>query len=171
MPRQLSVEVLPKRSVTALVYPAAAHGRAGVTLILGPGAGAGQTSAFIVEFATGLAARGIDAVTFNFLYGEAGRRIPEPNDRLEACYRAVIAAVRQQMLSSKGRLAIGGKSMGGRIASQVAAADIGELGIGLSRLSAASSRQSRTSARRASARRQCANAVRSRFTRRVWHPR
>jgi predicted alpha/beta-hydrolase family hydrolase len=127
MPRQISVEVLPNRSVTARLYPAAAHGRAGVTLILGPGAGAGQISAFIVEFATGLAARGIDGVTFNFLYGEQGRRIPDPNDRLEACYRAVIAAVRPQIMSSADRLVIGGKSMGGRIASQVAAAGIGDL--------------------------------------------
>jgi uncharacterized protein len=127
MPRQISVEILPNRSVTAVLYPAAAHVRAGVTLILGPGAGAGQTSAFIVEFATGLAARGIDAVTFNFLYGEQGRRIPDPNDRLEACYRAVIAAVRQQMIPSGDRLAIGGKSMGARIASQVAAAGVGDL--------------------------------------------
>ena len=126
MPGQISVEVLPNRGVTARLYPAATHGRAGVTLILGPGAGAGQTSAFIVEFATGLAARGIDAVTFNFLYGEQGRRIPDPNDRLEACYRAVIAAVRQ-IMSSGDRLAIGGKSMGGRIASQVAAAGIRDL--------------------------------------------
>ena len=127
MPRQISVEVLPNRSVTALHYPATAHGRAGVTLILGPGAGATQTSAFMVEFATGLAARGIDAVTFNFLYGEQGRRIPDPNDRLEACYRAVIAAVRQQTIAGGDRLAIGGKSMGGRIASQVAAAGMGDL--------------------------------------------
>jgi uncharacterized protein len=127
MPGQISVEVLPNRGVTARLYPAATHGRAGVTLILGPGAGAGQTSAFIVEFATGLAARGIDAVTFNFLYGEQGRRIPDPNDRLEACYRAVIAAVRPQMMSSADRLVIGGKSMGGRIASQVAAAGVGDL--------------------------------------------
>src|SRR6266478_2414724 len=127
MPGQISVEVLPNRSVTARLYPAATHGRAGVTLILGPGAGAGHTSAFIVGFATGLAARGIDAVTFNFLYGEQSRRIPDPNDRLEACYRAVIAAVREQMMSSGDRLAIGGKSMVGRIASQVAAAGIDDL--------------------------------------------
>jgi predicted alpha/beta-hydrolase family hydrolase len=127
MPTQTSVEVLPNRSVTALLYPATAPARAGITLILSPGAGAGQTSAFMVDFATGLAARGIDAVTFNFLYGEEGRRIPDPNDRLEVCWRAVIAAVRQGMTSSKHRLAIGGKSMGGRIASQVAAAGIGDL--------------------------------------------
>jgi uncharacterized protein len=127
MPEQVRVEILPDRSVTALFYPAAARDRAGVTLILAPGAGAAQTSAFIVNFATGLAARGIDTVTFNFLYSEQGRRIPDPNDRLEACWRAVIAAVRERMKPGRDKLAIGGKSMGGRIASQVAAAGIGGL--------------------------------------------
>jgi predicted alpha/beta-hydrolase family hydrolase len=96
-------------------------------LILGHGAGAGQTSDFIVGFASGLAARGIDMVTFDFLYREQGRRIPDPNDRLEACWRAVIDAVRDRMASDHAELAIGGKSMGGRIASQVAATGIGDL--------------------------------------------
>jgi len=108
-------------------YPAATKHRAGVTLILGHGAGAGQTSDFIMSFASGLTARGVDMVTFNFLYREQGRRIPDPNDKLEACYRAVIEAVREQMKSGRDALAIGGKSMGGRIASQVAAAGIGDL--------------------------------------------
>ena len=75
-PDKISVEILPNRSVTARLYPAATHGRAGVTLILGPGAGAGQTSAFIVEFATGLAARGIDAVTFNFCTANRAAEFP-----------------------------------------------------------------------------------------------
>jgi len=108
-------------------YPAATKHRAGVTLILGHGAGAGQTSDFIMSFASGLTARGVDMVTFNFLYREQGCRIPDPNDKLEACYRAVIEAVREQMNSGRDALAIGGKSMGGRIASQVAAAGIGDL--------------------------------------------
>src|SRR5260221_8173110 len=69
---------------------------------------------------TDLAARGIDTVTFNFLYIEQGRRLPDSKDKLEACYRAVIAAVVHRKIG-RGRLAIGGKSMGGRIASQVAA--------------------------------------------------
>jgi predicted alpha/beta-hydrolase family hydrolase len=113
--------------VTAMAYPAEAKHRAGVTLILGHGAGAGQTSDFIVSFANGLAARGVDVITFNFLYREQGRRIPDPNDKLEACWRTVIEAVREQMKSGRDALAIGGKSMGGRIASQVAAAGIGDL--------------------------------------------
>jgi predicted alpha/beta-hydrolase family hydrolase len=130
MPEQVRVEILPEQSITALFYQAAARDRAGVTLILAPGAGAGQTSAFIVNFATGLAARGIHVVTFNFLYSEERRRIPDPNDRLEACWRAVIAAVCERMKPDRAMLAIGGKSMGGRIASQVAAAGIADL-IGL----------------------------------------
>jgi predicted alpha/beta-hydrolase family hydrolase len=120
MPEQLAVEIAPDRTVTATVYPAAKRDRAGVTLILGHGAGAGQSSTFMVDFATGLAARGIDAATFNFPYTEQGRRLPDPNDKLEACYRAVMETVVHRKLGH-GRLAIGGKSMGGRIASQVAA--------------------------------------------------
>jgi predicted alpha/beta-hydrolase family hydrolase len=122
MPQQLRVEVAASQSVSAIFYPATGADRASVTLILGHGAGAGQTSAFMVSFATALAERGIDTVTFNFLYSEQGRRIPDPNSRLEACYRAVIATICDREEIGSDKLVIGGKSMGGRIASQVAAA-------------------------------------------------
>src|SRR5438270_5580967 len=115
----MRIEVNPSQEVTALVYTAGRHDLAGVTAILGHGAGADQNSDFMARFATGLAARGINVVTFNFLYTEQGRRVPDANKALEACFRAVIEAVRHKRI---GRLVIGGKSMGGRIASQVAAA-------------------------------------------------
>ena len=95
-------------------------------MILGHGAGADQTSGFMIAFANALAERGIDSVTFNFLYSEYGRRIPDPNARLESCWRAVIDTVRSR-IAFNDKLAIGGKSMGGRIASQVAAGDVGDL--------------------------------------------
>jgi predicted alpha/beta-hydrolase family hydrolase len=126
MPERFRVEIAPSQSVTAIAYPATEPTRGNVTLILGHGAGADQTSSFMVTFASGLSARGIDTVTFNFLYTEQERRVPDPNGRLEACYRAVIETVRNRM-SGDQRLAIGGKSMGGRIASQVAAAGCGDL--------------------------------------------
>ena len=125
MPERFRVETGPAGSVTAIAYPAAGDNRAGVTLILGHGAGANQASSFIVSFATALAARGIETVSFNFLYSEQGRRVPDPGPKLEACYRAVIEAVRNRKGRHGGKLAIGGKSMGGRIASQVAAAGVG----------------------------------------------
>ncbi|MBO0739334.1 MAG: alpha/beta fold hydrolase [Alphaproteobacteria bacterium] len=127
MPEQFRVEIAPGQTVTAIEYPAAEQDRARITLILGHGAGAGQTSGFIVSFARALAERGIAVVTFNFLYIEQGRRLPDSGGKLETCYRAVIEAVRNRQRSSGDRLAIGGKSMGGRIASQVAAAGVGQL--------------------------------------------
>src|SRR5262249_56105160 len=75
----------------------------------------------MVKFAAALAARGLDAATFNFLYIEQGRKVPDPGSRLEECYRAAISAVRNNPALAGNRLIIGGKSMGGRIASQVAA--------------------------------------------------
>lgn len=106
---------------SALVYRA--KGPAGATLILGHGAGAGQRSTFMVEFAQALSSLGIDVVTFNFLYTEQRRRIPDRGPVLEACYRAVIETTRSQVESAGRFLFIGGKSMGGRIATQVAAAE------------------------------------------------
>src|SRR6266478_1314590 len=124
-PDQIQLDVSPSERVTALAYRAASRGHAGVTLILAHGAGANQTSSFMVHFATSLAARGIDTVTFNFVYTEQRRRAPDRNDKLEHCYRTVIEAVRGGKFdgdAARRKLVIGGKSMGGRIASQVAAA-------------------------------------------------
>lgn len=120
---QIIVPLNERESVTALWYPAAKPNRAGVTLILGHGAGANQLSGFMRLFAAGLAERGLDVLTFNFLYMEQGRKIPDPAPRLEACYRAVIEMALKQKKLNGNRVVIGGKSMGGRIASQVAAAN------------------------------------------------
>ncbi len=92
-------------------------------MILAHGAGAGHRSPFIVQFASAIAALGIDTITFNFLYTEQRRRMPDRGPALEECYRAVIAAVRREVEGAEGGLFIGGKSMGGRIATQVTAAD------------------------------------------------
>jgi predicted alpha/beta-hydrolase family hydrolase len=74
-------------------------------------------------FASGLAERGFDALTFNFVYMEQGRRVPDPKAKLESCYRAVIEAATQHKKLRGNRVVVGGKSMGGRIASQVAATE------------------------------------------------
>jgi hypothetical protein len=120
-PNKLSIQ-LAAGATTALAYPA--QGQAiDRTLILAHGAGAGQQSPFMVSFANALSALGANVVTFNFLYTEQRRRIPDRAPALEACYVAVIQAVREHVAGKSGALFIGGKSMGGRIATQVAAAD------------------------------------------------
>ncbi len=120
-PGQFKVVVNGAESVTAMLYPAAKRDREGVTIVLGHGAGADQLSGFMRMAATGLAARGFDVLTFNFLYKERGRGIPDPKARLEECYLAVIKTALGHPKLKKNLLVIGGKSMGGRIASQVAA--------------------------------------------------
>ena len=118
---KLTVNIDDRSSVTALLYPAAKRERAGVTVVLGHGAGANQLSSFMLMIAGGLAARGFDVMTFDFLYMEQKRHIPDPKARLESCYLAVIQTALTHRRLKKNRLVIGGKSMGGRIASQVAA--------------------------------------------------
>ena len=117
----LIVEVNDKEAVSALLYPAAKKDRAGITVLLGHGAGASQTSGFMRMFAKGLAERGLDVMTFNFIYMEQGRSVPDQKPKLEACVRAVIEAAIKKL--KKNRLVVGGKSMGGRIASQVMAGE------------------------------------------------
>jgi predicted alpha/beta-hydrolase family hydrolase len=76
-------------------------------------------SPFMVQTAEGLASRGVTAATFDFPYMAARRKVPDPAPVLEHCWTEAIEAAR----GAFGRLPlfIGGKSMGGRIASQVAA--------------------------------------------------
>lgn len=119
---KLSVPVNESDSVSALLYHASYKNRVGMTVILGHGAGANQLSPVMRLFANGLADRGFDALTFNFLYMERGKHVPDPNAKLEACYGAVIEGAKQHKKLKGNLLTIGGKSMGGRIASQVAAA-------------------------------------------------
>lgn len=95
------------------------------TLVLAHGAGAPRTHPFMTSMATRLAAKGVDVVTFNFPYAEAGRRMPDRVEVLESTWRAAIATVRARIGLPTERLFIGGKSMGGRIATRIASADEG----------------------------------------------
>jgi predicted alpha/beta-hydrolase family hydrolase len=92
----------------------------GVVVVLAHGAGADMHAHFMGEVAGGLVARGHAACRFNFAYADKGRRSPDRADVLEQTYERVVDAVRKDLEFD--RLIIGGKSMGGRIASQIAAA-------------------------------------------------
>jgi len=122
-PRELAIAAPGGQRTTALVYPAHPAARRPAALILAHGAGAPQQHPFMVSFARALSERGLDVVTFNFLYTEHRRRVPDRMPQLVACYRAVIGAVRAEVPGARERLFIGGKSMGGRAATHVAADD------------------------------------------------
>ena len=89
------------------------------TLVLAHGAGAGQKSAWMVKAAQELAARGVRVGTFDFPYMAAGKKVPDRAPILEAAWRDVLSVARDR--AKDGRAFIGGKSMGGRIATHIAA--------------------------------------------------
>ena len=95
--------------------------RAVAGLVLAHGAGGGQQSRFMVLAAGELAARGIVTATFDFPYMAQGRSVPDKPAVLEAAWRAAIDDAQAHPAFASLPLFIGGKSMGGRIASQVAA--------------------------------------------------
>ena len=84
-------------------------------VVMAHGAGAGMDHPFMKDAAEGLVSRGFTAVRFNFAYMEAGRKSPDRQPALEATYESVVAHVRDAMAPRS--LFLGGKSMGGRIAS------------------------------------------------------
>ena len=121
-PEPLTIKLNDEHGVSAFLYAASKiPTRAGATLILGHGAGAGQLHPFMTLFARGLAERGLDVLTFNFQYMDQKRKVPDPGPKLESCYRAVIESAATHKKLKGNRIFVGGKSMGCRIASQVAA--------------------------------------------------
>jgi len=90
-----------------------------MTIVLAHGAGAGQTHPWMQRVVRAFAEHGVTALTFNFPYMDAGRSAPDRAPLLESHYAKVWMDL---TAGADGPLFAGGKSMGGRIASQVAAA-------------------------------------------------
>jgi predicted alpha/beta-hydrolase family hydrolase len=103
----------------------AAEGAAQALFVFAHGAGAGQHHPFMAGVAKAIAARGIDVVTFDFPYKRLQKSAPDRPPVLEQSFREVVEAARRW--SKATRLVIGGKSMGGRIATHLAAQGLDSL--------------------------------------------
>ena len=88
-------------------------------IILAHGAGQGMDSPFMKFFHSELANRGFLSVQFNFEYMDAKRKFPDPQPKMQALYRRVVEEVVEAHRPRS--IVIGGKSMGGRVASYIAA--------------------------------------------------
>lgn len=101
--------------VSAL-HEAATSGHSIATFICAHGAGGNMHDRGVQAVAKELRGRGLDVVRFNFPYSEKRSGRPDPMPVLRACIEAVMADVEHD-----GPLLIGGRSMGGRAASMMAA--------------------------------------------------
>jgi len=99
----------------------------GIAIILAHGAGQGIESPFMKFFHEALPTRGFLSVQFNFEYMDKGRKIPDPQPKMQALYRQVVEEVAETHHPRK--IVIGGKSMGGRVASYIAADTPGVAGL------------------------------------------
>jgi predicted alpha/beta-hydrolase family hydrolase len=99
----------------------------GIAIILAHGAGQGMQSPFMKFFHEALRKRGFLSVQFNFEYMDRGRKIPDPQPKMQALYRQIVQEVADAHHPRK--IVIGGKSMGGRVASYIAADTPGVAGL------------------------------------------
>ena len=102
--------------VTGRLIGAADPGTPGV--LLAHGAGTNQDHPMMVAIRDGIGAAGFPVLTFNYEYTEAGKKRPDAPKRLLACHSAAASWFRQEVQPS---MVMAGRSMGGRIASMLAA--------------------------------------------------
>lgn len=104
---------------SAVFDPATIGAENGVVFVCAHGAGGSMNDRGVVHTANALRERGIGVVRFNFLYKEKKSGRPDPMPRLKDCFSAVVARAREELAPKV--LIIGGRSMGGRAASMMAA--------------------------------------------------
>ena len=104
---------------SAIFEPPSAEAELQTTLVFAHGAGGNMNDRGVLQTANALRARGLGVVRFNFLYKEKKSSRPDPMPRLKETFSAVVARVREEV--NPGSLVIGGRSMGGRAGSMLAA--------------------------------------------------
>jgi predicted alpha/beta-hydrolase family hydrolase len=104
---------------TSAVFEAASDATRRTLFVCAHGAGGHMADRGMVALAEQLRRRSTDVVRFNFLYREKGARSPDPMPRLKECIEAVASHARQEIQPET--LIIGGRSLGGRAASMLAA--------------------------------------------------
>jgi predicted alpha/beta-hydrolase family hydrolase len=103
-----------------IFYPATTA-RTGLLLVLAHGAGAGQQSPFMRRYSEHFAALGLDAFTFDFPYMALRKKVPDRPPVLEEAFLAAVAAAVAVAPQPTRAVVVGGKSMGGRMATHLAA--------------------------------------------------
>jgi hypothetical protein len=117
-PRDWRIPVGTDAEVSARYEPALAPSR-GALFICAHGAGGHMADRGMLAVTHALRAHGLDVVRFNFVYSEQKSKRPDPMPRLQACIVAVAEHARRELAPP--RLLLGGRSMGGRAASMLAA--------------------------------------------------
>jgi predicted alpha/beta-hydrolase family hydrolase len=90
-------------------------------VIVAHGAGNDMHNALLVHFSEGLCRAGYLSLRFNFPYKEKGQKAPDPQPKLVQTWQAAFGFVKNHPEFGTPRIIAAGKSMGGRVASQMTA--------------------------------------------------
>jgi len=104
---------------TSAIFEPALASADGALFICAHGAGGHMADRGMLALAESLRGRGFDVVRFNFLYREKRAGRPDSMARLKECVAAVASHARREIAPRT--LILGGRSMGGRAASMLAA--------------------------------------------------
>lgn len=104
---------------TSAIFEPAAEPIGDLAFVCAHGAGGHLADRSMVALSQELVKTGIPFVRFNFLYREKKAGRPDPMPRLMECFAAVVDRAKSEL--HPGRLFLGGRSMGGRAASMLAA--------------------------------------------------
>lgn len=115
-------------ATTSAAYEPASNGGGGALFICAHGAGGSMKDRATYAAASELRRRGFGVVRFNFLYKERGSGRPDPMPKLMETFAAVVEHA-QRELGPRRPLVIGGRSMGGRAGSMLAADGFGADGL------------------------------------------
>ena len=118
---------MPEKRAT----PKGAGRRSVAGVLLAPGAGGSADSPALVSLAEAVAMTGVGVDRMDFPYRLAGRRRPDAQKVLEASVRERANAFAQRLGVGTDELVLGGRSMGGRICSQVVAEGLSAAGLAL----------------------------------------
>jgi uncharacterized protein len=118
--KRVNIPIAENESVSAILFiPDLFVSETAV--IVAHGAGNDMNNPLLVSFCENLAAAGYLAVRFNFPYKEQGRKAPDRPEMLELTWRQVLHFIKEKSGLSLSKIFLAGKSMGGRIASEMLA--------------------------------------------------
>jgi predicted alpha/beta-hydrolase family hydrolase len=120
--RKAPVSKAPARQTRAKV-------RAVAGLVLAPGASAGRDQPALVAIDDALAPEGVRVERIDFPYRLAGRRAPDRAPVLVATMTAAVRTLAEELGVPPARIALGGRSMGGRMASMAVAEGLPAAGL------------------------------------------
>jgi predicted alpha/beta-hydrolase family hydrolase len=120
---ETTIDLGPKGEVSAvLAGPDKASDAHAIGLVVAHGAGNDMHNPLIVAVARGMATAGYPSLRFNFPYKEKGKKSPDGQATLVHTWRCALAFMQANPTFPIRDIIAVGKSMGGRVASQMAAA-------------------------------------------------